>query len=74
MCLGIPAKIVRKQGPMGTAEFRGVRRIIGLELLEEVKVGDWVILHAGFAIQKLDQEEAMKTLALFKELESVEGE
>ncbi|MGB8657564.1 MAG: HypC/HybG/HupF family hydrogenase formation chaperone [Candidatus Zixiibacteriota bacterium] len=73
MCLGIPVKVVEKEGSTGVAELKGVRRTISLELLEEVNVGDWVILHAGFAIQKVDQEEAEKTLKLFEELDSIEG-
>jgi hydrogenase expression/formation protein HypC len=68
MCLGVPVKIIEKKGKEAVAEFKGVKRIISLELLDKVKVGDYVILHAGFAIQKLDKEEALKTLRLFEEL------
>ncbi len=71
MCLGIPVKIVEKRGSVGIAEYKGVRREIGLDLLDQVQPGDWVLLHAGFAIQKIDQEEAQKTLKLFEELESI---
>jgi len=74
MCLGVPVRLVEKHGSTGIAEYKGVKREIGLELIDEVQVGDWVILHAGFAIQKLDQEEAKKTLRLFEELEALEGE
>ena len=72
MCLGVPVKLVEKHGSSGIAEYKGIRREIGLELVDEVQVGDWVILHAGFAIQKLDQQEAEKTLRLFEELESLD--
>jgi hydrogenase expression/formation protein HypC len=74
MCLGVPVRIVEKKGEEGTAEFKGVKRKISLELLEEVKVGDYVILHAGFAIQKLDEQDALETLKLFEEIENIENE
>lgn len=68
MCLGIPAKIVEKNGIIGVAEIGGVRREVDLRLLEDIKVGDYVILHAGFAIQKLDEKEARETLELLKQM------
>jgi len=74
MCLGVPVKIIEKKGKEGIAEFKGVKRRISLELLDEVKVGDYVILHAGFAIQRLDKEDALETLKLFEELEKLENE
>jgi len=74
MCLGVPVKVIEKKGKEGVAEFKGVKRRISLELLDEVDVGDYVILHAGFAIQRLDQKEALKTLKLFEELEGFENE
>jgi len=74
MCLGVPVKIIEREGEEGIAEFKGVKRRISLELLDEVKVGDYVILHAGFAIQRLDKEDALETLKLFEELEKLENE
>lgn len=74
MCLGIPMRLVEKHGQEGVGEYKGVRRTINLSLLEDVEVGDYVILHAGFAIQKLDRDEALQTLRLFDELVEVEGE
>ncbi len=68
MCLGIPVRIVQIEGQSAVVELGGTRREVSLLLLENVKAGDWVILHAGFAIQKLDEEEAGKTLALLREL------
>lgn len=67
MCLGVPGKITEMNGAMGKVEFSGVRREIHLGLVDEVAIGDWVLVHAGFAIQKLDAEEAQKTLDLLKE-------
>jgi hydrogenase expression/formation protein HypC len=68
MCLGIPVKVVEVGGQSAVVEVGGARREISLLLLDGVAPGDWVILHAGFAIQKLDEEEAEKTLALLREL------
>jgi len=68
MCLAIPAKLVEKKGTLGVAEIGGLRHEVDLRLLEDVKVGDYVIIHAGFGIQKLDTKEAEETLALFKEM------
>lgn len=74
MCLGVPVKIVQVKGNEGVAEFKGVKKKINLELLENVKKGDYVILHAGFAIQKMEPEEALETLKLFEELSGLENE
>lgn len=50
-------------------EIGGVQKEISVELLEEVKVGDYVIVHVGYALSRLDEEEAMKTIALFSEMD-----
>ncbi len=70
MCLGIPVKVLEADGQTAVVEVGGARREISLLLLDDVRPGDWVILHAGFAIQKMDEEEAEKTLALLRELPS----
>ncbi len=67
MCVGVPARVLEIAGDAATVDVGGARREISLMLVDDVAVGDWVILHAGFAIQKLDPEEAEKTLALFRE-------
>ena len=67
MCLGIPAKLVSKSGDRGIVEVGGVRREISLQLLDDVQVDDYVIVHAGFAIQKVDAEEAAETLRILRE-------
>jgi hydrogenase expression/formation protein HypC len=74
MCLGVPVKIIQKKDKTGIAEFKGVKREINLELLDNVEVGDFVILHAGFAIQRLDEKEALETLNLFEKLTGTEDE
>ncbi|MGE5664234.1 MAG: HypC/HybG/HupF family hydrogenase formation chaperone [Deltaproteobacteria bacterium] len=68
MCLGIPVRVMEVDGQSAVVDVGGARREISLLLLDDVIAGDWVILHAGFAIQKLDEEEAEKTLALLREL------
>lgn len=69
MCLGIPARIV-KLIDNGVAEVKvgGVSRKASLHLIEQPKVGDYVLLHAGFAIQVIDEEEAKETLRLLEKL------
>jgi len=68
MCLGIPVKIVEKNGYQGICEIGGVKREVDLRFTEDIKKGDYVILHAGFAIQKLNEAEAKETLSLLKEM------
>ena len=69
MCLAIPVKVV-EVGADDTAvvDLGGVKKEISLALLSDVQVGDYVILHVGYALSKLDPEEAEKTLALFAEM------
>ena len=69
MCLAVPGKIIEIQDMIAVVEIAGVTRKISLMLLPETKVGDFVLVHAGFAIQAIDEEEARITLDLFKELE-----
>ena len=67
MCLAIPSKIISIKDGMGTMEGDGVRRACSLLLLEDPKVGDWVIVHAGFALHKIDEIAAMESLSILKE-------
>lgn len=67
MCLAIPMKVIEIEGNRGIVEYTGIKRKVGLDLLEDVKVDDWVIIHTGFAISKLNEEEARETLNLLKE-------
>ena len=66
MCLAVPMKLIKNNGVTGVAELGNLQREISLLLLEDVKVGDYVIVHAGYAIQKLDEKEAAKTIALLE--------
>lgn len=73
MCLAVPGKIIDLQDMLATIEIGGVTRKVSVMLLPETKIGDFVLIHAGFAVQAIDEEEAEKTLALFKELEQYEN-
>jgi len=68
MCLAIPTKILSIQGDNATIELGGMQREVSLMLLEDASVGDWVIIHAGFAIEKLSEEDAQQTLALLRDI------
>lgn len=68
MCLAIPAKIVEIENGMGTIDLDGTRRQVSLLLLEDAKVGDYVIVHAGFAIHRLDEEEALESLRFLRQM------
>jgi|UniRef100_A0A7V3PTP0 hydrogenase expression/formation protein HypC len=68
MCLGIPTRIVKIEGETAIGEVGGVEREISLVMTPGAKVGDYVIVHAGFAIQILNPEEARGTLRIFEEM------
>jgi hydrogenase expression/formation protein HypC len=68
MCLGIPAKVVQiDDSQQGKVDYLGTKVKTNFALLDDVKKGDWVIVHAGFAIAKLDEEEAKETFELLRE-------
>jgi hydrogenase expression/formation protein HypC len=67
-------KVVSIEGPVAQVEESGVRREARVDFLEDLMVGDYVIVHAGIAIQRLDQEEAEETLRLLKEVFSARPE
>lgn len=68
MCLAIPGKVIEIKGKMAVADILGVMREISIELLSGVKIGDYVLIHAGCAIQLVDELEAAETIKLFNEL------
>jgi len=72
MCLAVPGKLVEREGGEGTVDFQGNRVRVNTMLVDDVKVGDWVLVHAGFAIQKLDEEEARATFAVLAEMAQTE--
>jgi hydrogenase expression/formation protein HypC len=71
MCLGIPAQIVELVDPeagIAKAEISGVRRNISVALCPEAKVGDWVLVHVGFALATMDEQQARETLELLEQM------
>jgi hydrogenase expression/formation protein HypC len=78
MCLGIPGKIVEVWGEdmlrMGKVDFGGVKRDVSLAYVSEAEVGNYVIVHVGFALNILDEEEAQETWRLLKEIGAIDEE
>ncbi|MCK4766258.1 MAG: HypC/HybG/HupF family hydrogenase formation chaperone [Candidatus Aminicenantes bacterium] len=72
MCVAVPMNVIEINDKMGVVEYNGVKREVGLMLMDDVKLGDWVLIHAGFAISKLNQKEAEETISLIKEMEALE--
>lgn len=68
MCLAVPAKVIERRDMMATVEVEGIKRDISLMLLPEAKEGDYILMHAGFAIQIIDEQEAKITSELLKEV------
>ena len=73
MCLAVPGQIVSIEGPQADVDFGGVLKKVNVSLIEG-HVGDWVVVHAGFAIETMDEEEAQETLQTWKELLEMEEE
>ena len=71
MCLAIPARIKSIQDQMATIDMEGTQRDVSLLLLEDAKIGDFVIVHAGFAIHLIDEQEAMESLKLLRQMASL---
>lgn len=68
MCLSVPAKIIEINGDMAKVSIGGGIINIGLQLVEDISVGDYVLVHTGFALEKIDEDEALKTIEMLKEL------
>jgi len=73
MCLGVPGRLVEVQPesdpPMGRVEFGGIRKEVCLAYTPEARVGDYVLVHVGFAISRMDEAEARETFELIEEME-----
>jgi hydrogenase expression/formation protein HypC len=67
MCLAVPGQVVTVEGTQANVDFGGVLRKVNVSLVD-AKVGEWVVVHAGFAIEKMDEEEARETLKLWGEM------
>ncbi|MCX7940181.1 MAG: HypC/HybG/HupF family hydrogenase formation chaperone [Endomicrobia bacterium] len=70
MCIAIPMKVIAIDGKYAVCEYEGIRKLARIDFLSEIKVGEYVIIHTGFAIQKLDIEDALETIRIYKELTS----
>jgi len=68
MCLAVPAKVLEINGKVAIVDFGGVKREARLDLLPDVKIGDYVIVHTGFAIEKLDDKTAKEILQAWEEV------
>lgn len=68
MCLGIPGRIIEMRGLKARVDVAGVKKEISLKLLDGARIGDYVIVHAGFAIERLDEEKAARTISMVKEI------
>ena len=74
MCLALPVRVVElRENELGIVDLGGVRREISLAMVDDVQVGDYVIVHVGYALSKLDTEEAERTLRLFAEIGEMDG-
>jgi len=77
MCLAIPGKVMEIDSTvspiMGKVSFGGIKKEVCLELVPEVKVGNYVVVHVGFAISTMDEEEAQETLKLLEQMEEFEN-
>lgn len=74
MCLSVPALVVKIDGQMADVSVGGAIFRAGLQMVDNISPGDYILLHAGFAIQKISEEEARETLNLLNELKSYENE
>lgn len=72
MCLAVPARILSIDGFQAEVEFGGLHRVISVQLLPQAQIGDYVLVHTGFAISIVDPEEARITLELFEQISNLE--
>jgi len=68
MCLAVPAKIIELKDGMATVEVGGVHRVVSAMMCPDLQLGDYVITHAGFALHRVDEEEALASIELLREL------
>ena len=68
MCLSVPGKVIKIKENVGTVEIGSIKREVFLHLVPEVTIGEYILIHAGCAIETIDEEEAKKTLELIREL------
>lgn len=71
MCLAVPLKLIQIDGKNAVGEAMGMRRAVRVDFIQEPKVGDYVMVHAGFAIERLAERQALEDLAAWEEMENV---
>ena len=74
MCLGIPARIIRIDGNFAEANINGASLRVGIQLLEHVKPGDYVLIHTGYALEIIDEKDALDTIETLRQLEQLDRE
>jgi len=74
MCLSLPARVISIEGDMAEVSVGGAVFRAGLQMVDDVRIGDYILLHAGFAIGKLKEEEALETLRVLKEMDDAMSE
>jgi len=74
MCLSMPSKVLSTDGESAEVDFMGVKKTIGVTLIENVKVGDYLLVHSGFAIERISEEEALETLKIWEEINAAIGQ
>ncbi len=68
MCLAVPAKVIEIDGQMAKVEVEGVSRMVSTMLVPDLKLGDYIIAHAGFALHVVDEKDALESIELLKQL------
>jgi len=68
MCLAVPMKVIKVEGEEASVECGGIKRKVNIQFLDNIKKGDYVIIHAGVAIEKIDKKEAEETLKIIREM------
>ena len=68
MCLAIPVKVIKVKNNTAEVDMGGVKRDADIRMVKDIKIGDYILMHAGFAIEKLKPEDAQETLALLREM------
>ncbi len=74
MCLAVPAKILSIDGKCALIDFGGVKKEVSISLVPDIKIGEFVLVHAGYAIEKFREDEALETLRMIKELSQLQDE
>jgi len=76
MCLAVPAIVTayNESSEMATVDLSGIQKEVSTVLVDDLKIGNYLLIHVGFALHKLSEEEALSTLALFEELDAMNAE